>query len=308
VGTNFGSESVFLKSALSKGRKTSGGAKIAKTVAYQYTKGKAYGRGEQIDVSGEQNTTMAKWTYRYYDWPITITRQDQLEVNGEAMVHDLMKTKMMVARRGAEEMLSTHLFTGTGNDTTKEISCLDHALDNTGNTLATSATYGEISKTTDTWWGGNVLTLGGNTHGPVYSNLQKVWRLAHDGTIQPTLVLVATGAFDTYMSTQQPQQQFLNDDSLTSGFRRTMFNGRPMVADGHMVDSATETANRVYMLNMDYFDLITHEDENFTFEDWAKPIDQNMLVAHLRWAGNVVTSDPSRHAVGYNFDWDATAA
>jgi len=319
VSINFGNQTPFLKMCRAKNSTLSGGSKIVKTVAYQYTKGKAYGRGETIDVSGEQNTTLAKWTYRYYDWPITITRQDQLEINGEAQVHDLIKTKMNTARYGAEQMLARHLFQGTGTDSTKEIYAMDTMLeqqDGSGvGVLGVTATYGEIDKNTDTWWSGNVKSFLGNAHGPTYRNIQSAWALAHDSDIHPTLILMGNGSYDAFMASHVAvagsgtisNQIFTNENDLTAGFRRTTFNGVPVLADGSILESATETANRVYGLNMDYFAFYTHEDENFRMEDWAKPIDQNMLVSHILWAGNVVTWDPSRHFVGYNFDFAATA-
>lgn len=314
VSKNFGKQTPFLKVCLAKNNRLDGGSKIVKTVAYQYTKGKAYGRGEPIDVSGEQNTTLAKYTYRYYDWPVTITRQDQLEINGEAQVHDLLKTKMDIARFGSEQMLAKHLLQGTGNDTSKEIYSMDVMLeqqDGAGvGVLGVTATFGELDKNTDTWWSGNVATFGGAGHGPTPRNLQKAWKLAHDGDIHPNFILMGTSSFDSFMAAHmpvgavnygQPQVQ-VNTDELLSGFQRAKFNGVDLVADGNILETGAVATQRVYMLNMDYFAFYTHEDENFRLEDWAKPIDQNMLVAHILWAGNVITWDPRRHAVGYNYD------
>lgn len=319
VGMNFGKQSVFLKMARAKGDRKGGGTNIVKSVAYQYTKGKAYGRGDVIDVSGEQNVTSAKLSYRYYDWPGTITRQDQLESSGEGRVHDLLSTKFQVMTQGANEMVSNDIFSTAGEAYPLKVNTLDHAMDDASGTLTDVAgtavtSYAGIDRTTNSWWAGNVVDVGGasaSTTGPSYRAYQKIWAAAHDGDVHPNLVLSHATCFDTFMSQQQPQQQYISatDAELTAGFRRTVFNGVPYVADNHIpVNTSTGyTSNRVYMFNMDYWTFWTHEDEDFRFVDWQKPIDQNTLVCHILWAGNHLNIDPRRHAVGYNFKADYIA-
>jgi len=315
ITMNFGSEVPLLKLLLAKGQKLQGGTSIRKSIAYQYTKGGAYGRGQVFDLSGEENFTAADWSYRYYMWPVSLTRQDQLENAGPSQVHDIMEAKVEVLRRGATEDLAGDLFAvgaAGGNDSSLTINSLDHALDD-GSTLSTNATYGGISKTTYTWWAGNVFNAQGNGHGPAYANLKNAIAMAHDASIMPNMLMAAPETVDTFILSQQSNQRYVNEPSgelakMMVGFTLASFDGKPFVGDKHIVASATETSNRVYFLDTDYFSLVTHEKENFRLDGWKEPIDQASMVNKLFWAGNVITWDPSRHAVMYNFDYNVTAA
>ncbi|MDH4038374.1 MAG: phage major capsid protein [Candidatus Krumholzibacteria bacterium] len=311
ITTNFGSEVPVLKALLSKGSKLQGGTSIRKSIAYQYTKGGAYGRGQVFDLSGEENFTAAEWTYRYYMWPTMITRQDQLENAGPSQVHDIMEAKVMVMKYGGEQDLANDFFTGGGTDSSLVINELDHALNDASDSLGAGVTYGGISKSTYSWWAGNCKDLDGTggDHGPTYSNIKSGLALAHDADKVPNFLMAYSTTIDTFMQSQQSNQRYIADGAkgpyaqLLAGFKMAHVDGIPFVADNHIAYSTSVPAtNRIYALNLDYFDLITHEKENFRVDGWKEPIDQAALVNKLFWAGNVVTWDPSRHVVIHDFD------
>jgi len=334
LSINFGSQNVVFKMLKNKGKKLQGGPKIVKSVAYQYNKGGAFGRGTQMDLSGEQNATAAKYKWKYYYWPVSITLQDEAENSGPTQIHDLMETKMQVLNFGATEMLANHLLNGyyagtgfpnsagDGRDASLVINSLDHALDDSSATLTTllaggaDDTYGEIDKGNDTWWGGNVTSFGGAAHGPVYSNLALAYTKAHDGDIRPNVGLINPVGFDAYLGSQQSQQQFSTTQQtpdLLAGFRAAMFNGIPLYADKHVASESTVTASkisRVYFLNTDFMDIVTHSSWDMKLKDgsWQAPIDQGAKVAVVIWAGNIITWDPRRHSVGYDFEADDQTA
>lgn len=310
VTINFGSQFPLLKTLRAKGKKLQGGTKIRKTIAFQYTKGGSFGRGATFDLSGQTNLTAAEWTWRYYMWPTNIERQDERENSGPSQVHDLLDTKIKVVKFGSQDQLATDFFTGTGTDSTTDIHSIDHALDE-GSTLSGNATYGGISKTTDTWWTGNVVDLGGGTVGPTFKNLNRVFTRAHDADVRPDLGMAHSTVVDTFIASQQSQQQYIHDSlaaRMTAGFVRAAFNGIPLVADNHIrFHATTQSLNRVYFVNTDYMDFVTHVDDDMRSEGWEQPIDQPRLVWKLFWTGNFITWDPNRHAVGHNFDADSTS-
>lgn len=326
LSINFGSQNVILKMLKGKGKKLDGGPLIEKSLAYQYTKGGAFGRNQILDVSGEQNIDAMKLPFKYYYWPTNIPIQDQLENMGSTRVIDIMEAKMQIINFGGTEMLASHLLNGyitggAGIDSSLTVNHLDHALDNTSGTLTTltvgaaKTVYGQIDKSTSTWFGGNVADAGGASHGPTFNNLMKAYTLAHDGEIRPNLGLGNGITVDTYMKSQQPLQQYITEGTtkdMTAGFMRAAFMGIPVVADNHVPQETTVGTGkkgRLYFLNTDYFEFITHENADFKLKDgtWVQPFDQASLVATVIWAGNFYTWDPRRHAVLYDIDCDATA-
>jgi hypothetical protein len=50
------------------------------------------------------------------------------------------------------------------------------------------------------------------------------------------------------------------------------------------------------MLNEDYLKLMPHKDENFKMGPFEKPINQNIKVAQIFWAGVFASSNNRMHA------------
>jgi hypothetical protein len=205
-----------------------------------------------------------------------------------------------------------NIATGTGTDSTAALNGFENMLEDASGTLDTngggglgsSLTYGGILKSDYTWWAGYVQNGGGATYGVNYDNLTKVLYNVADGNIQPDLLVMHNNSFATYMKDQQDQQRYLKQNELDAGFLTAMCNGKVAVADLHVSDAGTttEASNRIYWLNTDFIDFVTHSDENNRLEPFAKPVDQAVGVAHIMWAGELTSSDPGRSAIVCNFD------
>ena len=105
-----------------------------------------------------------------------------------------------------------------------------------------------------------------------------------------TLGILTQLLYDKFWSLLQPQQRFTDKDVAKAGFQSLMFNGMPCAVDSKCeIIAATE--HTMYMLNEDYLDFVTHKDENFRFEPFAKPLDRNMQIAKIYWMGNLTSSN-----------------
>ncbi len=67
----------------------------------------------------------------------------------------------------------------------------------------------------------------------------------------------------------------MDSESAKGGFTSLMFNGVPWLVD------PKAPSTHIVGLNEDYLSLIGHKDEWFRFEPFAKPINQNVRVAHI---------------------------
>jgi hypothetical protein len=290
-----------------KGSKPQSGYDIQQPIMYQATKGGFYSPYDTFDVSAEQQITAAVYHWKYLEVPITISRDEILKNKGPEGVKKLMDAKMKLAQMKASDDLATAMFaiTTTGTDSSEDIHCLDTFCgDGTNPSTSASGTVGGIAQGTYTWWKGNPFSAGGDGHGPVYQRLSLCFMGIADGNIQPDLIVMHNNAFHSYMSSQQSQQQYYKQNEMDAGFLTASLNGKTVVADLHVSDAGTttEASNRVYFLNTDFLDFVTHADENMRLEPFAKPVDQAVGVAHIMWAGELTSSANHRHGVLYNVD------
>lgn len=305
----------LLKRLHGKGTRPSSGESIKQPLMYQITKGGAYRPYDTFDISAEDQVTAADFLWKYYEVPITISRDEILKNDGPEGIRKLMDAKMKLAKEQSAQLLANDLYangTAANGDSAAGLNSLDNLLDDSAATstltgVVAGAIAGGINKNQNPFWAGKLFAGGGSGAGITYTLLNKAWFNVIDGNIAPTILVAHNKAVQQYMSSQQGQQRYLKQDELTGGFTMTEFNGKPFVADLNVPDfgTTTETRNRVYMLNEEYLDLVSHSKENMRLRPFAEPIDQNVSVAHIFWAGNMTTSYPGRNMVVHTFDTDA---
>jgi hypothetical protein len=121
--------------------------------------------------------------------------------------------------------------------------------------------------------------------------MQGIYGDAGEGSEYPNLLLSDQDMFDRYWNLLQPQQRFASEEMGKGGFTSLLFNGQSYVVD------ASCPAGDLYMLNLDYLDLYPHKDENFRFEKFIKPINQNVKLAKVYWMGCLASSNNRRHGL-----------
>jgi hypothetical protein len=55
--------------------------------------------------------------------------------------------------------------------------------------------------------------------------------------------------------------------------------------------SSGMAASRMYFLNTNYIEMVTHSDANLTVMEEAKPFNQDAVVVPILWMGNMVCSN-----------------
>ena len=292
-----------------KGSKISSGEFFKQPVMYQATKGGAYSPYEVFDVSAEDQVTAARFDLKYYEVPITVSRDEILKNDGPEGVKKLMDAKMKLAGMRMSDLIATDLWSITSTDSSKEISSIPHMVDDASHTLTASATYGGIDRSTYSWWQGTLTDHGGGAITALSSELSPAmstaWFDIADGDEHPTLIVADPAFLDAYWKDARPDKRFLDEKMLSMGWTAMQFNGIPFVGDRHCPSySATPALNAIYFLDEDYMDFASHSKENMRLEPFAKPIDQNVSVAHIYYAGNMTCSYPARSGALHNFTID----
>lgn len=269
----------LLKRLKDKSPKLDGGERIMVPLLYAQTAANGWFSGaDTLNVADNNQFTSAAYTWKQAYANITVTRLDELKNSGEAAVLNLVKNKV----KASEKTLADTLGTGIYNDgtTAKAIVGLQSIVD-------AGSTVGGISQSSYSWWAAQEDTSSTTT---TMSVLQSLFTDASIGNDHPTVGMATRAVYDFYYNLLQPQQRFVDVETGKGGFSSLMFNGIPIIADSHC------TANHLFFLNENYLDLYIHRDENFRFEPFIKPIDQNVKIAKIYWAGALTSSNNRMHA------------
>jgi hypothetical protein len=99
------------------------------------------------------------------------------------------------------------------------------------------------------------------------------------GGDSPTVLPTTQDIYDIILGLLQPQQRFQEADTANAGFQNVLIHGKPVIVDNHCPSS------HLFLLNEEYINFTVHTRENFRFEPFQKPINQNVSSAKIYWAG-----------------------
>lgn len=237
------------------------------------------GDADTLTIATTSEITAFAFDWKYLYAALTIPRSDELKNAGEEAVFDLIAAKIQIAEMSLKRKLGIGLFSD-GSTTPKSIIGLDGTI---GDQTYGLTTYGGVARATYSWARSQ---LDATTTTLALQPMQSMYGLCTIGSEKPTLIVGRQVMFNRFWNRLQAQQRFEDKDTVSAGFTTLMFNGTPFVVDPN------STANTLYYLNEKYLYLVYHQDENFRFEDFAKPVDKGRSTAKIFWAGALVCSNP----------------
>lgn len=269
----------LMKRLEKKMKKLDGGLTVVQPLNYaQATAVGWYSGAETLDNTDNDTISSAEFQWAQIYASISISRRDELRNSGEAQKVDFVKSKVMIAEKSLKDTIAGDLYNAGSNA---------KAILGLRSFLSVSASYGGISQTAQSWWQANIDS---STTTLTISALQSQWSNCAIEGEPPTLALCTTANYDRYYALLQPQQRFMDSESAEAGFTSLMFNGIPVIAD------SKAPSGYFIFLNEDYLDLYVHKDENFRFEPFMKPINQNVRVAHIFAMLCLASSNNRMHA------------
>lgn len=255
-----------------------GGTSIVVPLNYaKNTSGGWYTGAETLLTTDNDVISAAEYAWKQLYENITISRLDELKNSGDAAKVDMVKTKTQIVEKTMIDRLGDGLYSA-GTDA-KSIIGLRSVVDS-GNTV------GGIDQSTYSWWQSQE---DGSTTALTMAAMQTVHTALTINNEGPTVVTATRANYNRYYALLQPQQRFMDSDTAKGGFQNLMFNGIPFIA-GSKVPSS-----HIFFLNENYLALFYHKDENMRFEPFQKPINQNVRVAKLYWAGAFGTDNARMH-------------
>lgn len=272
---------VVMKRLRKKGPKLDGGRLIEYPIIMaSNSAGGAYQPEDTLATTPNEIIDNAQYNWRFYYANISIFRHEELKNSGKSQIINLLKAKTQVAEKTLADTLGTDIF---GANTS------GYAIDGLGIVCAVGTTdCGGLDSNDITLWAPQRDTTS------TVMSISALQGLYGDATIEnqsPTVVITTQDNFDRYYNILSAMHRFADVKTADGGYQSLTFNGKPILVDSHC------TANYVYMLNENFLDLIIHRDENFRFEPFIKPVNQNVKVAKIYFAGNLVTSQRRSQAV-----------
>jgi hypothetical protein len=193
----------------------------------------------------------------------------------------LIEARMNDAGNVTCDIMATALYNNTTNQ--QAFIGLPGAIDD-GTNLNT---YGNIQRTTNTWWKSKVYNAG-NVNPTRQNVLQYISGTAKNGAEVPTFAICGLGTWtllaqdfigqESYIIT--PGKSFDTDsDGPRSGFRALMVGGVPVFADPYCPEGT------MYFINSNYASLYIHEKAGFAFTGFESTLSN----FQLGYIGAVVT-------------------
>lgn len=258
-----------------------GGLKIVEPLLYatNSTAG-SYSGYDVLDTDPQEGMTNAEFDWKQYSVSVSISGAEKRKNSGETAVLNLLEGKIMQAEMSLIETLNGDLFTdGTGNSS-KDLTGLVLAVDSAG-------TYGNIVRTTETWWSAQETAVTGPLTIDVmrtkYNDCSNGYNKDH-----PELIVTDQDEYEAYEAKLQPDMRFADNKLGDAGFENLKFKGAQIVFDEQC------NAGVMYFLNMKYLGLRVHKDARFSVTDEQRPVDQDAFVKQILFMGNLVSSNCRR--------------
>lgn len=256
-----------------------GGTSIIQPLNYaQVASSGWYSGADTLDTTDNEVITGADYAWKQIYAALSITRKDELKNSGAAAQLSLVKSKTMIAEKTIRDKLGDGLYSN-GSDA-KAIVGLRNIVDS-------ASTVGGIAQGSFSWWQAGYDNTTSTTL--TLALLQTAWNALTIDSDTPTVATTTRTLFNSYWSLLQPQQRFQDSKTANAGFQNLMFNGVPVVADSKC------PASHFFFLNENYLHLYYHPQENFRFEPFMKPINQNVRVAKVFWMGSFGSSNNRLH-------------
>lgn len=245
-----------------------GGTSIIQPLGYAMnSSGGWYSGAETLLTADNDIITGAEYHWKQVYENISINRIDELKNSGDAQKISLVKQKTKIAEKTMMDRFSTGIYSA-GSDP-KSIVGLRVA-------ISTSNTVGGISQSSYSWWQAKVDS---STTTLSIAAMQARDNAATVNNDSPTVIATTRTLYNSYYALLQPQQRFMDDSTAKGGFSSLMFNGKPVIPDSYC------PANHMLFLNEEYLHFFYHPEENMRFEPFQKPVNQNVKVAKIFWAG-----------------------
>lgn len=277
------------------------------------TQGGSYSGADTFGTQQEDVREQFKIDPKQYYWSATITGIQAAANSGRRAIVDLMTEEFRSVGRAMADRMGDDVYgDGSGNSAKNLTGLAAHVDDG-----SISANYQGLSRTTFPTLRSNVVAQSGALS---LGDMAASFDAAQIGSDQPTLGVTTPSIFSIYeaLLTQNSRYTIVQNAErfrLTAagienagvmggaGFTGLMFRGMPLITDDKC------PAGKLFFLNENYLDLyempadsnfVSGTAEGFGWTGWKKPTNQDVITGQLLWYGNLIGTQPRKHALRTN--------
>jgi hypothetical protein len=277
-------------------RKLSGGVNIVEPLIYAEGQAGSYGEWDAIAIVPQEGISAAVYPWKQLFGTIAISGLEEAQNNGEEMVINLLKAKVMQAEETMKSKLNKMLYAnGTGNSG-KDFLGLAALLSGTG------AAVGGIDGTVagNEFWRSTAASGTGMKLGGLRALLGTAYNSASNGNDVIDGVFTNQHDYETYEAELTPNIRYQDTKSANAGFTSLMFKQAPIYWDQ---DCPAGTA---YGLNSKYITLVGHTQRWFKQSPFSDGLSAaaggNATTVDARYSiitsyGNLTVNNRARHFV-----------
>jgi hypothetical protein len=273
-----------------------GGLMVKVPLEYQNSNSGGYGATTVINQSKKDLVDAARFGWAGVYGSNTLNLDDLTQNTGAEAIIDLTKIYMQSIIKAARVQMAADVITYAADST--RINGLDDLFNmSTGSLGATSVHYGSITEATMADWKANVIET---AEAISFEVMQKVFRTPNMGDFQgmlPDFICTTALLKDGYERSLHPQQRYTDTSMVEAGWQNITHKGAPIVSDAGIA------TGRLYALNLNFLNLRSHKDYNFTTPVWmAKTVlgQPDVITADTRWRGNLYCSNRKMHVLHTN--------
>ena len=250
-----------------------------------------YSGYDVLNVGASDVITAAEYQWRQIAINVVASGLELRTNSGESKIINLVKSRMKNAMRTFKNNFSADMY--SDGTLPNQIGGLQALVADTG-----AGTVGGIDSATWTFWknivqsaaaplqGGGAITPSATT---IESLMLPLWLALVRGDDHPDLIVTDNNYFTFFENSQTSLKRYTSADEAQGGFLSLKYKNADVIFDG----GSGIPANRMYFLNTDYLEMVTHKDANLTVMDEMKPYNQDAAVVPILWMGNLVCSNRS---------------
>lgn len=268
-----------------------GGLMVKVPLEYNTSNRGGYGATTVINQSKRDIIDAARFRWAGVYGSNTLNLDDLTQNTGAEAIISLTKQYAKSIIKAARIQLAEDLISSAADNT--RILGLGDLFQSTN----TAIEYGSIAESVVPDWKANVLAVAAEI---CFETMQLIFRQPNMGDsdeMLPNFCVTTPTLRDGYERSLHPQQRYANDSMIEAGWRNIVHKGAPIVGDSYV------TAGSLYALNLNFLELRSHKDYNFTTPVWtAKTVlgQPDTITADTRWRGNLYCKNRKMHVLHTN--------
>lgn len=262
-----------------------GGKMVEVPLEYAASNSGSYGASTVINQSKKNIIDAARFRWAGAYGSNTLNLDDKIKNAGDEAIISLTKQYMQSIIKSARTNMAAQVIAAAADG---------NSINGLGDLFNTNTAteYGSIAEATLADWKANVLT---DAEAISFEVLQKIFRqpnMGDNADMLPNFICTTATLRDGYERSLHPQQRYANTKMVEAGWENIVHKGAPIVADSGYAAGVLDA------LNLNFLELRSHKDFNFTTPVWLDKAvlgQPDTVSANTRWIGNLYCKSRKMH-------------